>query len=142
MVLDSLHYVSGHLRVEECDRESHELGQEVGDQGDADPCGHVEHQPASDKVVGELAQHYHELGEEHSFDKSQPAQRHTLIDDGLGDERKDQAQQARYNHSEENLYDALFMRLEIFYKVAEIEFFRPFFFSFVVLIKSRSRFKQ
>jgi hypothetical protein len=52
VIADALHDIPDELDIKKGNRQAHQLDQEIGDQGDADPGGDMEHDPAADHIVG------------------------------------------------------------------------------------------
>ena len=52
MVSDALHDIAHHLGIEEMQGQTHQLGEEIGDQGDIDPRVYVQQYPAPYEVHG------------------------------------------------------------------------------------------
>ena len=52
MVSDALHDIAHHLGIEEMQGQAHQLGEEIGDQGDIDPRVYVQQYPAPYEVHG------------------------------------------------------------------------------------------
>ena len=113
MVPDTLHDVSGHPGVEERDGQAHQLGQEVGDEGDAYAGGHVQHQPAAYQLVGRLAQDEHHLRDEYHHYEVEVARADAGVYHGLGQERQDEADDAAGEHGQQELDDELPVGAEI-----------------------------
>ena len=55
MVSDALHDIAHHLGIEEMQGQAHQLGEEIGDQGDIDPRVYVQQYPAPYEVTDSLA---------------------------------------------------------------------------------------
>jgi len=94
VVFDALAQVAGQAGIEEADRHLHQLDQKVRNQADGDPGAHMEQDPAPDKSQGGLAHHQNQLGDQDQEDKTGVARADTHVDDGLGQKRKKQADQA------------------------------------------------
>ena len=137
VVLDALHDISRHLRVEEGDGQAHQFGEKVGNQGDAHARGHVQHQPVADEVVRQLARDYEQLGDEHRYYEAQAAERYALVHHRLGDEGQQQAQEAGHDHREEDLDYALAVRPQISCEMPQGE---AVLFLVVVMSEPESRF--
>ena len=134
VVADTLHDVAHHLRIEEDDRKAHELGQEIRNERNADPGGHVQHQPRADEVVGRLAQHQHHLRDEHHHHEREIARADALVHDRLREERQDQAQHAGREHRQRKLCKVVFVGPQVLQQITR---FQPLVFVAFLAVEGR-----
>ena len=70
MVSDALHDIAHHLGIEEMQGQAHQLGEEIGDQGDIDPRVYVQQYPAPYELHGKPGNGDDELGCQNQRDKA------------------------------------------------------------------------
>ena len=103
MILDALHQVANHFGIEKADGQLHQLNQEIGNNGDVDPGTDVQQNPRSHKVDRHFANEQHHLGRQHQVDKPQILIVDSHVDDALGQERKDELDDARSQETDHQL---------------------------------------
>jgi hypothetical protein len=103
MVIDPLHEVAEQFRIEERHRKLQEFDEEITDERDVHPHADMQQEPAADKVDDRTAESEHQFPDEYQPDESDIPVCNTDIDDGLGEERQDELQQAAGNQSEDDL---------------------------------------
>ena len=103
MVADALHDVPHHLRIEEMQGQPHQLGKKIGDQRDIDPGVDMQQDPATDKINREFGHEDHQLRYQYQGNKTQITVPDTRIHHALRQERQDQLQDARREHSQYQL---------------------------------------
>ena len=139
VIPDALHDVPDHLRIEKRDGQAHEFGQKVRNERDTDACGHVEHQPRADEVVGHLSERQHHLCDENHDHERKVAVPDTRIDDRLGQERKNQTEYGSNQHRKAELEQVGFVRPQITQHRGEIQ---PFVLIALLGIELRFRLQQ
>ena len=144
MVVHPLHEVAHELGVEERHRQFQQLDEEVAHQRDVDAHGDMQQQPPADEVDGRTAEGEHQLTEQYQPDEADVPVLDAHVDDGLGEERQDELQQAANDHAQDDLSEIASVLLHI----AEEEAKRPqilFLFTLTVLlvgIECRCRFQE
>ena len=103
MILDALQQVARELGVEELHGQLHQLDEEVGDERHVDAGADVQQDLAADKVDGRAAEEQHQLGNKYQPDKADVPARDTRVDDGLGEEREDELQEAADEQPQDEL---------------------------------------
>ena len=99
MVTDALHNVPHHFRIEEMQRQPHQLGKKIRDQRDIDPGIDMQQDPATDKIHGKFGHKDHQLRNQYQGYKTQITIPDTRIHHALRQEWQDQLQDARRQHS-------------------------------------------
>ena len=98
MVANPLQDITYVFRVEKADRQSHQFGNEVGNQGDANPGIHVQADPALNETDSHLSERQHQLGDEYQRDKIKIIVSDTLVNHRLGEERKNKRENTSQQH--------------------------------------------
>ena len=103
MVTNPLQDIPYVFRIEKADRQPHQFGYEVGNQGDAYPGVHVKADPALDEAYSHLGNRQHQLRYEYQRNKVQIIVPDTLVHHSLGQERKDERENTAQQHSDHKL---------------------------------------
>ena len=94
-----LHEIAHELGVEERHRQFQQLDKEVAHQRNVDPHGDMQQQPTADEVNGRAAEGEHQLAEQYQPNEAKVLVLDAHIDDGLGEKRQDELQEAAHNHA-------------------------------------------
>ena len=105
MVVHSLQQVAHQLRVEKRHGKSQKFYEEVAHQRDVYPHADVKQKPAADEVSGSASRHYQQLSKKDEPDEAYVAMPYADIDDGLGEKRQDELEQASQQQTNEYLYE-------------------------------------
>ena len=140
MITDALQDVPDIFGVEETNREFHQFGQKIGNQGNADSCVCMQGDPALDKPHSRLSNRKYQLGNQNQSNKRQIIVADTLIDDSLCEKRCNQGKDAPEDHSDDNLNILRLVGKQVAKKVAQIFF--PFFFIVFIIIEIGGRLQQ
>ena len=103
MVADALHNVPHHFRVEETERQPHQLREEIRNQRDVDPRVHMQQDPAPDEVHRQPRHEDHQLCNQYQRDESQIPIPNARVHQRLRQERRDQLQDAHRQHPQHQL---------------------------------------
>ncbi len=99
VVVYPLHEVTHKLGVEERHRQFQQFDEEVAHQRDVDHHGDMQQQPPVYEVDGRAAEGEHQLTEQYQPDEADVLVFDAHVDDGLGEERQDELQEAAHDHA-------------------------------------------
>jgi len=100
MIVDPLHKVSDHFRIEKSKGKLHDLQQEVGDHGDVNPRRDVQEDPSPYELYRSQSQEQRQLSEQNKDNEMQVAVPDPGVDNGLGKKGKDKLDQTADQHPE------------------------------------------
>ena len=109
MVTHPLHDIPYHFGVEKRHGKFHQLDQEIGQDGNVDPCAHVQKYPGPDKLHYGTAEKEHELRHQDEIDEIDVTVLDTNIDHRLGEKRKDELQNTAGQQAQPQLEQQIFV---------------------------------
>ena len=103
VVAYALHDVARHLRVEESQRQAHQLHQEIRDEGDVDAGVHVERHPAAYEAHDKLCHEQPQLCQQHQCNETKVPFADALVHHRLCQERRYELQHHAHEHAQYQL---------------------------------------
>jgi len=114
MIADALQNITNHSGIKKANRQSHQFGEKIGNQGNIDPRAEVQHNPTLNKFNRRLSGKKHELCPQNEVHKIDVSISNTTINHRLSQKWKNQHQHGSNQHAERQLNHKFLVGFDVF----------------------------